>query len=289
MNYRLQNDYLTATIKDNGAELCSLLDSKQTEYIWTADSRYWGRHTPVLFPLVGKVLNNTYTHNGKSYTLGQHGFARDMNFSVSEQTDTHITFTLVANEETFKLYPFNFSFSITYTLIENNLHITYAVTNTDQETIGFKLGAHPGFRCPLFEGETMEDYYFEFEKEEDAHLMPLVDPGYFTGDTSTFKGQVIELSPEVFANDALVFTGLKSSKIALKSKKHNHYLEVSFPEFPFLGLWSPSTPSPFVCIEPWFGHADFTDEGDELMTKKDLVTLSPTHTFSCTHIMTIHA
>lgn len=288
MNYRLQNDFLTAIIKDDGAELCSLMDNKQMEYIWNADSRYWPRHTPVLFPLVGKVLNNTYTHNGESFHVGQHGFARDMVFTVAKQSDTAITFTLKSNEETLKLYPFNFEFSITYTLTENTLHITYDVVNTDKETIGFKIGAHPGFRCPLFEDETMEDYYFEFEVNEKATLMPLVNPGYFTDETSTFEGKTIAISPELFAKDALVFTNFKSSKIALRSRKHSNYLEVGFPNFPYLGLWSPSTPSPFVCIEPWFGHADFTDEADEFMAKKDIVTLAVGKTFSCTHTMTIH-
>lgn len=288
MYYYLQNNALTATIKASGAELCSLKDTSGTEYIWNADPTYWGRHTPVLFPLVGKVVGNTYTHNGKSYQLGQHGFARDFDFAVTEQTDTKLTFSLVSNEKTLTLYPFQFVFNITYTLTDTTLHITYDVRNTDQETIGFKLGAHPGFMCPVYEDECMEDYYFEFPETEQAMLMPLVGEGYFTGETVPFEGKTIALSPELFAKDALVLTGLKSTRIALRSKKRTSFLEVGFEGFPFLGLWSPATPSPFVCIEPWFGHADYTDEKEALMAKRDLVTLEPNKTFSCTHTMTLH-
>ncbi|MGL5676400.1 MAG: aldose 1-epimerase family protein [Cellulosilyticaceae bacterium] len=288
MNYTLQNNLLTATIKSSGAELCSLKDHTGTEHIWTADSRYWGRHTPVLFPLVGKVLDNTYTHNGKDYSVGQHGFARDLDFEVTYQTPTAITFALTANDHTLTMYPFLFELRITYTLEGHTLAITYDVHNADKETIGFKIGAHPGFMCPVYDNETMEDYYFQFPEEETATSLALVDPGYFKTETSTWTGTTLPISPELFKDDALVFTNLKSSSIALRSKKRTSYLEVGFEGFPFLGLWSPHTPSPFVCIEPWFGHADYVDESREWMTKKDLVMLEPAKTFSCTHTMILH-
>lgn len=287
MDYRLQNAWLTASIKAQGAELCSLTDCDNTEYIWNADPAYWGRHTPILFPLVGKVINNEYTHEGVSYSLGQHGFARDVVFAVTNQSDTSITFTLTSSQSTKMLYPFDFVLSVIYTLEDTCLSIKYVVENTDTTTIGFKIGAHPGFMCPLLPGETMEDYFFEFEKEERATLMPLTSEGYFTGDSSEFKGQRIDLSPEVFAGDALVLTNLESTSIAIRSHNHGKSMTVGFKNFPFLGLWSPHKRSPFVCIEPWFGHADCLCEATDLMSKKDIVTLAPSKTFECVHTMTV--
>ena len=131
MNFRIQNDYLTAIIKDEGAELCELLDQDQVQYIWTADKAYWGRHTPILFPLVGKVTGNSYTVEDETFNLGQHGFARDYTFEVAHQAETSITFILHSNEETRSLYPFNFTLKVTYSLVENTLAIGYEVINED--------------------------------------------------------------------------------------------------------------------------------------------------------------
>ena len=289
MQHILKNEFLTATFNSKGAELCSLVDANGIEYIWSADPAYWGRHTPVLFPLVGKVTDGNYTHNGTTYTLGQHGFARDMEFVVTKESETTLTFTLTSNAHTHTLYPFSFELSITYTLSGKDLSIGYQVVNTDETTIGFKLGAHPGFMCPLFENEKMEDYYLEFDTSEKATMMQLTPEGLFTHTTSLFEGQRIDLSVELFDQDALVFKNLVSSSITLASKHHDKKLTVTFKDFPFLGIWStPHKRSPFVCIEPWFGHADFVDESTELLNKKDLVILDAKQAFVCEHIISIH-
>lgn len=287
MNYRIQNEYLTAVIKDTGAELCELTDKDNVQYIWTADPTYWGRHTPILFPLVGKVTGNSYTVNGQDYALGQHGFARDFMFQVESQSDDSITFILHSDEATKKLFPYAFTLKVIYTLKEKTLAIGYEVINKDTEEMFFKIGAHPGFRCPLFEDETMEDYTLSFEKEEEVTFMPLTPEGYFSRATQKCITTPLALSPQLFAKDALVYGDFTSSFVTLTSKKHNKSIQVGFDGFPFLGIWSPLSPSPFVCIEPWFGHADYEDEGNEWTKKSDLNHLMPEQTFTCTHTITI--
>ncbi|MGL4361776.1 MAG: aldose 1-epimerase family protein [Cellulosilyticaceae bacterium] len=286
MYFYLKNNFLTATFKSVGAELCSIKDSSETEFIWNADPAYWGRHTPILFPLVGKVIDNQYTHDGKTYSLGQHGFARDQEFEVTHETSDSLTFTLRSNEKTLSLYPFSFELDIVYTLTNNTLSIQYVVRNLENETITFKIGAHPGFMCPLLSGESLEDYYFEFNENENATLMPLTPTGYFTGEKEPFKGNIIPLTKSLFEKDALVFTDLKSTKISLKSKTNKHSVTMDFSGFPFLALWAPVPPAPFVCIEPWFGHADTIGECSDISSKKDVVYLDAKNTFTCTHKLT---
>lgn len=287
MNFRIQNDYLTAIIKDAGAELTELIDQDHVQYIWTADPTYWGRHTPILFPLVGKVTNNKYTVEGNEFTVGQHGFARDLVFDVDHQTTSAITFVLRSDEKTKTLFPFDFTLKVTYTLEYKTLSIGYEVINEDTKEMFFKIGAHPGFRCPLFEDETMEDYTITFDKEEEVTFMPLTPEGYFKRDVQKCMTTPLELSTELFAKDALVYGDYTSKYVTLASQKHNKQIEVGFDGFPFLGIWSPLSPSPFVCIEPWYGHADFEDEASELSTKSDLNHLMPHKTFTCTHTITI--
>lgn len=287
MNYCIKNEYLTAIIKDQGAELCELYDQDHVQYIWHADPAYWSRHTPILFPLVGKVTDNRYRVNGQDYTLSQHGFARDQVFEVESKTAHCITFVLHSNETTKNLFPYAFTLKVIYTLKAHTLAICYEVYNQDTQEMFFKIGAHPGFRCPLFEGETMEDYTLTFEKEETVHFMPLTPEGYFRRTLEKCVTTPIALSTQCFEHDALVYSHFTSKFVTLTSKNHNKKVRVGFEGFPFLGIWSPLRPSPFVCIEPWFGHADYEDETCEWSEKSDLNHLMPEQTFACTHTITI--
>ncbi len=288
MNFSLQNRFLTATFKAEGAELCALTDHEGLNYIWTADATYWGRHTPILFPLVGKITGDSYTHNGTSYKMGAHGFARDRVFEVVEQTETTLTFKLASDESTLTLYPFAFNLYVSYVLNEKTLEIHYKVENTDTTTIGFKLGAHPGFRCPLTEGETFEDYTLSFDKEEKATCLPITPDVYLTGETTPFEGQDIPVTHTFFEKGVCIFTDLASTSMTLRSNKTAKGIRVDFEGFPYLGIWSPeNTPSPFLCIEPWMSHADRVNESAELMEKASLVTLPVGETFTCMHSMTV--
>ncbi len=281
MIYTLENKDLTITLSNHGGELCSIKGNKEnTEFLWNGDETYWKYHAPILFPIVGKVLNGKYKVDGKTYELPQHGLARVRDFEMIEKTENSISFELKYSEDTLKVYPFKFSLIIKYILENNNIKIDYIVKNLDSREMFFSVGAHPAFMCPI-ENDSFEDYYFEFDKKETASLMQLIDVGYFSHEEKPFleNQNQISLSFDLFKNDALVFKNLNSTKISLKSKKHNKYLEFDFNNFPFLGLWTKATGAPFVCIEPWFGHADFYDFKGELKDKAGIQSLNPNSKF----------
>src|SRR3954451_24854574 len=153
MIHSLQNNILSIAVTTKGAELQSIIHKDfGLENMWSGDPKFWGKKSPVLFPIVGGLKNNSYQYKGKSYQLNRHGFARDMEFEITEQDEEGITFTLNSNEETFAKYPFQFSFSVGYKLDNNRLNVTYAVRNIGNEEMLFSVGGHPAFKVPLVDG-----------------------------------------------------------------------------------------------------------------------------------------
>lgn len=282
----LNNHIIQAKISEMGAELCSLkFNDDPIEYIWNADPKVWARHAPILFPIVGKVVDGKYVIDNTTYSLGQHGFARDMEFVVKEHTGDKVSLELMWNANSLKLYPYHFALMVTYTLMDAGIKIDYKVINKDRKNIYFSIGAHPGFNCPLIEGETFEDYYFEFEKKETAMIYQLTENGLFKREQSPCLNEMstIDIHKELFKNDALVFENLRSKKISLRSKKSNRSVSMDFDGFPFLGLWSKPTGAPFVCIEPWFGHADYDDFKGDFSEKEDNLCLENGKNFDCSY------
>lgn len=285
MIYTLENQHLKISLSNHGGELHSIKGKKDnTEFLWSGDEAYWKYHAPILFPIVGKVFNGKYTVDGKTYELPQHGLARVRDFEMIEQTKNSISFELKYSEDTLKVYPFKFSLIIKYTLNDINLSIDYIVKNLDNKEMYFSIGAHPAFMCPI-ENDKFDDYYFEFNEKENASIMQLVGPGYFSKEEKPYlkDENIINLSTDLFKNDALVFKNLKSNKISLKSKNHKKYLEFDFGEFPYLGLWTKDTGAPFVCIEPWFGHADFDGFNEEFKDKAAIQSIMPNKEFLCNY------
>ena len=256
----ISNDKLTASIKQKGAELCSLV-SKETEieYMWQGNPEYWGRHAPVLFPIVGQVKEGEYEYRDRKYNLSQHGFARDQEFEIVYQTGNLVSLKLKASEESKSKYPADFELVISYSLVDDRIDCKYEVINKEDETMHFSLGLHPGFSCPLGDGTTFDDYELTFSENEtlDRHLLegPFLSgevvESYLNDESS------ISVSHELFKDDALIFEGFKSKSIRLRSSKNKHFVEMGLEGFPLIGLWSkPNSDAPFVCIEPWYGVAD---------------------------------
>lgn len=287
----LNNHIIQARISEMGAELCSLkFIDDPTEYIWNADPKVWARHAPILFPIVGKVVDGTYSVDNIEYSLGQHGFARDMEFVVVEHSAEKVSLELMWNADSLKLYPYHFALYVTYTLVESGIKVDYEVVNKDLKDIYFSIGAHPGFNCPLTANETFEDYYFEFEKKETAMIYQLTENGLFKRELSSCLDQqsTIDINKDLFKNDALVFQNLLSNKISLRSKNSKRSVSMDFEGFPFLGLWSKPTGAPFVCIEPWFGHADFYDFNSDFSEKEDNQRLAMGKSFKCSYRIDIY-
>ncbi|MEN0051723.1 MAG: aldose 1-epimerase family protein, partial [Bacteroidota bacterium] len=181
MLYKIQNDRIEVGIKQKGAELASIINKATgQEYMWEADSSYWGRHSSILFPIVGRVNNDQFQIAGQSYDMKQHGFARNTAFKIVDQTNESITFELSSDAETLELFPYHFKLQAQYHLEGKTLYITYRVHNQDVKTIYFSLGAHPAFKCPLQEGEARSDYQLVFEKSETVHRH-LIENGLRTG------------------------------------------------------------------------------------------------------------
>ena len=280
----LENEHIKVQVKTKGAELDSLY-SKETnlEYLWSGDAKFWNKKSPILFPIVGTLKQNTYFYNHKAYILTRHGFARDNEFTLTDQNDLTATLTLSDNEETLQSFPFKFRLDVIYSLDASTLHVKYKVANTGNDNMYFSIGAHPAFKVPLEKKFLYQDYYFEFEQIEDAYRWLISSEGLIEPTTIPFliNTNILPITKELFRDDALVFKYINSHKVKLKSNKSKHGVEVSYPGFPFLGLWA-APDADFVCIEPWCGIADSTTSKQEFINKEGINLLTPSQLFERT-------
>ncbi|MEN8139527.1 MAG: aldose 1-epimerase family protein [Bacteroidota bacterium] len=274
----LQNDLLSVRVNFKGAELSSIYNKiENIEHIWQADEKVWARHAPILFPIVGKVKGGKYKVDDKEYFLGQHGFARDRVFELDEITGSGATFRLESDDESLKIYPFNFCLLVKYKLEGSKLNINYLVENTDSDEIYFSIGAHPGFTVPFHDNHDFEDYYLEFDKKESTGKLLLSENGLLSGEIHEGflnNNNIIDLKYSTFSKDALVFENLKSSSLTIKSKKTNVSLKVGIDKFPLVGIWTmPGAKAPYICIEPWYGVADSESSTGNYKEKKAIESL----------------
>ncbi|MCQ2256289.1 MAG: aldose 1-epimerase family protein, partial [Bacteroidaceae bacterium] len=151
----ISNGKLAIAVKEHGAELASIV-SNGREYLWQADEAFWKRHSPVLFPIVGAVWNGEYRSHGNAYKMGQHGFARDMDFSLVKESETELRYRLLSNEQTKQKYPYDFCLEIGYQLMDNRIKVMWHVENTGCEKMSFQIGAHPAFFWPMLTNEQIE-------------------------------------------------------------------------------------------------------------------------------------
>ena len=281
MKDTIQNGKLSFSINRLGAELYSLRTLKGVEYIWQADTEIWARHAPILFPVIGKLKDNKYRYGNKWYHMNQHGFARDENFEFKEKTQDSLKYCLQANDRTLKSYPFEFGLSVIYKLTDNILNTDFEVKNNSDKIMPFSLGGHPGFSCFWGRKDKLEDFYLEFEHQENS-CRCFLEHGLLTQRKEKIlsNDRVLPLTGNLFDKDALIFMDLKSKQITLCSKLHSTKLRFRFPDFPCLGIWS-KPGAPYVCLEPWFGHADPVSSNYDLLTKPGIVKLEPGQVFNC--------
>ena len=178
MIHSISNDSISISVTEKGAELQRLFghDSK-LDYLWNGDPKFWGKTSPILFPIVGGLKNNTYLFNGKSYQLPRHGFARDCTFDLHNKTNSNLTFSLTSSKETKLVYPFDFQLLVGYTISQHILTVDYTVINNGEEAMFFSIGAHPAFKVPLTTDTTFEDYSLKFECKETVGKFPLSSDG----------------------------------------------------------------------------------------------------------------
>ncbi len=277
MLHKLENDLLCITVDDHGAELRSITGkSDRTEYLWNGDPAWWKYTSPVLFPIVGKLSGGIYRAEGREYALPGHGFARVSEFQCIREAKDELIFSLEYSPDTLKVYPYKFRLEIAYILKNNQVEISWTVHNLDDKTIWFSIGSHPALRCPITEGEEFSDCYLKFDYPEKASRLVLNEDGTLSRrEIPTLDGKELPLSYELFREDALVFHGLKSDEVSICSRKSAKSIKVCAKGFPWWGFWTPAKGgAPFLCIEPWLGHADFEDVTGELSEKDAIQHLS---------------
>ena len=244
---------------------------------------YWKRHSPILFPIVGKLKMNRTIIGGRVYEMYQHGFARDMDFEPITKLDNFHSYVLKSNKNTNSKYPYDFELYTTYRLDENKLTTIYRVINTSPVNMPFGIGGHPAFKIELDELQK-GNYYLEFEENEDKiHFLYLVDGliGIDYAKNIIKDKKIIELDSKTFNNDAIIMKGLTSHKISLKNKASGKtLLTMDFTDFPYLALWSKPN-APFLCIEPWYSTADNVKSTGVFTQKQDIILLKPKETFEC--------
>lgn len=284
MIYTIENEHLKVQINDMGAEMVSIFGKKNNfEYLWQGDPTYWTGHAYVLFPICGRLTQNKYTYEGKTYEMNLHGFSRKSTHKVVKQTKTSIEFELTDNENTLNQYPFNFIFRISYSLDGAKVRTNLYVENTGKKDLPFSLGGHPGFNLPLENGLKAEDHYVDFGKTKNLQYQICSPEKYCTGKTADFPledDRILRFKHSLFDNDAIFLDNIPSS-VVLKSDKTDRFVKVSYKDMTHLGLWhAPQTEAPYICIEPWHGIPAIQDVIDDFDTKRDMMHLKPNSSYS---------
>jgi galactose mutarotase-like enzyme len=272
----ISNSILSAQINHLGAELFSLKNNQNKEFIWEGNPTFWGKHSPILFPIVGTLKNNTFNFNNSEYHLPRHGFAREKEFVLIEKTENKAIFSLNATIETKKVFPFDFELQICYSLLKNKLNIEYTIINNETFSMPFSIGAHPAFAL----NGNFENFSLEFQKQELLTYF-LLEDGLISNNANEIRldnGQ-LKLNYQLFQNDALVFKKLESKSIRILQNK-KPILKVIFEDFPNLGVWTVQN-APFICIEPWLGYSDTVDSSGNIIEKEGIQLLEANKSMNC--------
>lgn len=281
MEYSLSSDHIDVILKSAGAELSSVKNKYGLEFMWQADNEVWPRHAPVLFPIVGRLKDNSFNFNDQRYALSQHGFGRDRDFEIISIAKDYAIFELRSDEKSKPVFPFDFIFQIKYALVANRLTTEYKIVNPSEEALLFSVGAHPGFKCPLYEEEKFEDYYLEFESSR--YQITELNNGLrkSTKIELELTGKKLQLSKTLFDKDALVFENKQINRISLKSDKSSHEISMECKDWPYFGIWSKKGCEKFICLEPWYGIADREDSMQNFPQKDGIISLEPKKEFNC--------
>lgn len=289
----IENDWLKVGIEKHGAEVRKVMHKKNgLDYMWTGDERYWGRVSPVLFPIVGRLKDDQYQLDGKTYKMSQHGFLRDVEFEVAEQTSANVSFVFESLGRFAHLYPYEFKAIIRYRLMEDSLIVQWQILNENSDEMYFSIGAHPAFQVPLLENENIEDYHLTFTPATNKNVMEYEIKNATVHQKGTADNlSTIQLSQTLFTHDALIYSNI--DKVTLGSKKSSYGVEVMFQGFPYVGIWSKymdsdGTMAPFVCIEPWYGIADTYDTTGNFKEKLGMNKLEAGETFQAEYVMKFH-
>lgn len=263
MIHYIENDYLKIGVKEDGSELASIvLKENNTEYLWQGDSRYWSGQSPILFPIVGRLIDDCYFLDGVKYEMPKHGFARKMKWNFLSADGSSMSFSLTDTEETLRMYPYKFEVIVTFTLEGASLKVTHSIENKNSTVMYASLGAHPAFNCAI--GDRLvfsENETLETEKIDLVNSLRLPDTLPVLNNERT-----IIITDDIFNEDALILSGVKSDTLTLESNNHSRKVVFHLGNAPYLGIWA-KPGAPYVCIEPWCGVNDSTEKKNDFSEK----------------------
>ena len=286
MEYTLKSGNIQIGINSRGAEQEHLIYNGK-DYMRVRDE-FWNRKAPVLFPIVGKLRDLKTYIDGKLYSMNQHGFARDLEFTLESKSDNKLTFISIYSDDTLKMYPYKYNLRISYEIEGNTLKVRFEVVNKGKDKMYFNIGGHPGFRLPMYDNEKFEDYKVVFEEEEsfDAPTVNMENGTLDFNNTIPYKNiKEIKLDYKYFEIDAIVAPHLKSRSVKLVNKKGKG-IKFSYVGFNTLAIWTKPN-APFVCLEPWQGYADHSDSNYDFISKDDIVKLDYNESYVCGYDITI--
>ncbi len=271
MYYKIENEFFTCEIDDMGAQLHSLKSKENgKEYIWQGNPDIWYGQAPVLFPVIGQLINDKYFYNGVEYTMPKHGLARKLLFKVKECEGAKAVFSLESDEDTLKSYPFDFEYVVAFELKGKALVNTMTVINKTDGEMYFSVGAHPGFNCKVGDviefdqPETLATERIDKENLIIDEKFPLIE-----------NSREIVITKEIFEPDALILSDIKSKKLRIKGENE---IEFTFGDCPFLGIWA-KPGAPYVCLEPWYGVNDGREVKSDISQKRGIQHLNKGETF----------
>ena len=292
MVFNLHSESLNISVHSFGAELMSIQNKNGQEFLWQGDPAIWPRRAPVLFPVVGKLVNQRYRFEGIDYSLAQHGFARDTEMRAIFQNEQELIFELLANDATRAVFPFEFSFQVGYKLEGNHLRCNYKVKNKGSNEMYFSVGAHPGFNLPEWDKSGAPAAYLQMEATQ--YQCTLLESGLLSEQHFSMKlpNKQLKLSPELFSNDALVFENNQVNSLSLIIPGLTQRIDLQCKSWPYFGIWSRPDPVSkqlrFVCLEPWHGVADTTAHDGQILNKKGIIALGPESDFACSYELFFH-
>ncbi len=288
----LKRGKATAEIQTKGAQIASYRTEEGREVIWQADPAVWPQHAPVLFPVCGKVTDDRIMMNGKTYPMTKHGFSQNAEFNVVRKGADFAELALSSTEESRPMYPFDFTFTVAYTLTEDGYRTTFRVENRSKEIMPFCTGGHPAFICPMEEDTAFEDYELIFPEKEDGWNALVASDGRLDGGETLacLRGEGrIPLRYDWFdTRDTLVLTHLKSRSVKLVHRTSGKGLRLDFPKLEVLAVWTmPKAHAKYVCLEPWHGIPDTVDASGRFEDKSFATLLKPGETWEASFVVTL--
>lgn len=290
MKQTLKNDLLTVEIDSHGAELQNIVNNHNGyKYLYQGDTPFWGRRSPVLFPIVGSVWDGKFRMDGREYEMSQHGFARDSEFSVMEDTpEDEAWFCLESTDETLAHYPRRFRLEIGYQLAGERLRVMWRVRNLDDKDMAFQIGAHPAFNYPAFNAADPVHAYLLFDRRPQASQL-IKEKGCIGTDemqVTLDEDEMLPVTADTFSINTIILAGRQVRRVSMLDKQLNPYLSLMF-DAPVVGIWSPAPAAPFVCIEPWFGRADRVGFDGDFSGREYVNILAPGQTFEASYMIII--